>query len=248
MGPTNGAAVTNAKAPPPSLHSRILGDMREAILSGTWAPGYRVPFEHELMATYDCSRMTVNKVMTQLADAGLIERRRRAGSFVRLPRSQAAILEIHDLRTEVDALGLEYRYQLDARQIRTSTRADALLLGLHGPERVIEIRCRHFAAARVFCVERRLINLAVIRDAEAANFVDEAPGPWLVRSVPWTAAVHRISAKAADDELTTGAVAAGAPCLVIERRTWRAEQPVTFVRLAYPGAHELVARFAPSDG
>jgi GntR family histidine utilization transcriptional repressor len=40
---------------------------------------------------------------------------------------------------------------------------------------------------------------------------------------------------------------AGAPVLVVERRTWSAERPVTFVGLSYPaGAHALVARFAPA--
>ncbi len=76
-----------------SLHQRILSDIREKILSGAWAPGHRIPFEHELTAEYKCSRMTVNKALSQLAKAGLIERRRRSGSFVRQPQSQAAVLE-----------------------------------------------------------------------------------------------------------------------------------------------------------
>ena len=29
-----------------SLHRRILSDIREKILSGAWAPGHRIPFEH----------------------------------------------------------------------------------------------------------------------------------------------------------------------------------------------------------
>jgi GntR family transcriptional regulator, histidine utilization repressor len=41
-------------------------------------------------------------------------------------------------------------------------------------------------------------------------------------------------------------VTVGAPCLVIERRTWSGETPVTHVKLTYPGeAHELIARFTP---
>ncbi|TIP92587.1 MAG: GntR family transcriptional regulator, partial [Mesorhizobium sp.] len=96
---------------PLSLHQRILSDISERILSGAWAPGHRIPFEHELTAEYKCSRMTVNKALSQLAKAGLIERRRRTGSFVRRPQSQAAVLEIHDIRIEVEALGLPYRYE-----------------------------------------------------------------------------------------------------------------------------------------
>ena len=246
---TKTEGVDGRKPAPSSLHSRILADMRDAILTGTWPPGHRIPYEHELTVAYGCSRMTVNKVMTQLVETGLIERRRRAGSFVRQPRLQSAVLEIRDVRTEVAALGLAYRHEIAGRRRRRGTRADADRLGLKSVGLVLDVRCRHFAGARVFCVEHRIINLDAVPEATAETFEDEAPGPWLVRVVPWTAAEHRISASAADDGMAAaGEVPAGAPCLVIERRTWRAEKPVTFVRLTYPGAaHELVARFSPAE-
>jgi GntR family histidine utilization transcriptional repressor len=37
------------------------------------------------MARYRCSRMTVSKALSELAQADLIERRRKAGTFVRRP-------------------------------------------------------------------------------------------------------------------------------------------------------------------
>ena len=40
--------------------------------------------------------MTVSKALTELARAGLIERRRKAGSFVARPQRQSALLEIRD--------------------------------------------------------------------------------------------------------------------------------------------------------
>ena len=64
---------------PATLHERILTELRENILRGDWRPGHRIPFEHQLMARYGCSRMTVNKALSELAQADLIERRRRAG-------------------------------------------------------------------------------------------------------------------------------------------------------------------------
>ncbi|MBN9194540.1 MAG: acetate--CoA ligase family protein, partial [Microbacterium sp.] len=62
--------------------------------------------ELDLAEQYGCSRMTVNKALTQLANAGLIERRRKAGSYVAQPRAQSAVLDIHDIRDEVQSLGL----------------------------------------------------------------------------------------------------------------------------------------------
>ena len=70
-----------------------------------------------------------------------------------------------------------------------------------------------------------------------------------MQRVPWTRAEHRIRAAAARSEVARAlSVAEGTPCLVVERRTWSGETPVTQVRVTYPGeAHELVARFTPGQ-
>lgn len=235
---------------PTSLHQRILTDIGERILSGEWAPGHRIPFEHELTEEYNCSRMTVNKALSELAKTGLIERRRRSGSFVRRPRSQAAILEIHDIKAEVQALGLPYRYELLSRHKRKSTTADRALMELGEAGPVLALRCRHFAGSRPFCLEERLISLVAVPEAGVETFDEQAPGPWLIGHVPWSTAEHRIRATGADEEMAAAlGMEAGAPCLVVERRTWSAERPVTHVRFTYPAqSHTLVARFTPSQG
>lgn len=233
-----------------SLYQRILNDIRDRIVSGAWEPGFKIPFEHELTEEYGCSRMTVNKALSQLAKSGLIERRRRSGSFVRRPQSQAAVLEIHDIRTEVEALGLPYRYELISQFKRRAGAADRERLGTGVSGQLLALKCRHYAGSRPFCVEDRLINLAAVPEAGDEEFLDAAPGPWLIGRVPWSAAEHVIRAAAADAGTAAElGLSAGSPCLIIERRTWSAERPVTHVRFTYPAnAHAVVARFTPSDG
>jgi GntR family histidine utilization transcriptional repressor len=234
-------------APSVSLHQQILADIQSRILSGQWPPGHRIPFEHELTAQYGCSRMTVSKALTQLASAGLIERRRKAGSFVTRPHSQSAVLEIQDVRAEVAALGLPYRYEILARRKRRATRADRALFGVAASDMILALTCRHDAAQRPFCLEERRINLSAAPEAADEPFETVSPGAWLVGRVPWTSAEHRISAAATRGETARALnLAEGVPCLVIDRRTWSGETPVTHVKLTYPGeAHELVARFTP---
>lgn len=232
---------------PLSLHQRILGEIEARILSGEWPPGHRIPFEHELTGQFGCSRMTVSKVLTQLANAGLIERRRKAGSFVRRPHSQSAVLEIQDIKAEVSARDLPYRLEITNRRKRRGVAADRVLLDIAPREPVLELTCRHFAGLQPFCVEERIISLSAVPEAQEESFDEVPPGTWLINRVPWTGAEHRIKAVPADAAMASMLqIAPGTACLVIERRTWRAEQAVTFVRLTYPGdAHELVARFAP---
>ena len=68
--------------------------------------------------------------------------------------------------------------------------------------------------------------------------------------MPWSAAEHIIRATAAGPETAAAlGIPEGSACLVVERRTWSADQPVTHVRLTYAGdGHALVARFAPPQG
>jgi GntR family transcriptional regulator, histidine utilization repressor len=243
-------AVAPADAVPKSLHERIRGEIEQRIFSGTWPPGHRIPSEHELTAAYQCSRMTVNKVLTELARTGLIERRRKAGSFVMRTQARSAVLEIQDIQSEVQALGLPYRAEIRSLAKRRSLRADRERLELEEAGSVLDIDCLHYAGAAPFCREQRLINLNLVPEAAQQSFADITPGAWLVARVPWTSAEHRIRAEGADAATAAALkLRRGSACLVIERRTWRGGQPVTQVRLTYPGpARELVARFSPSQG
>ncbi|MDI6024926.1 histidine utilization repressor [Corticibacterium sp. UT-5YL-CI-8] len=232
-----------------TLHQRILNDLESQIVSGAWAPGHRLPFEVDLAKQYGCSRMTVNKVMTQLAKAGLIERRKKSGSFVTQPQAQSAVLEIHDIKTEVASLKLAYSYALLVTTERDADIEDRRRLGLEKAGPVLEVRCIHLAAGDPFCLEERLINLDVVPDARHADFSTIAPGPWLLERAPWTAAQHNIQAVGADRDMAKLLkLKPETACLVIERRTWNTIGPVTHVRFTYPGTrHRVVADFQPSS-
>ena len=226
-------------------YKQIRLDIEHKILTGEWPPGHRIPFEHQLMARYGCSRMTVSKALSELAQADLIERRRRAGTFVRRPKFLSAVLEIPDIRAEIGALGRSYGYELIRCARRFANAADRARLGVRKTGKVIAIACRHSADDVPFAIEDRLIDLDVVPEAAKADFAIEPPGSWLLNHVPWTEAEHSISAIMADDASAAALeIAIGAPCLVIDRRTWRSARTVTAVRLLYPGeSHKLVARF-----
>ncbi|PKA43375.1 histidine utilization repressor (plasmid) [Rhizobium sullae] len=230
-----------------TLHQRILSEIEGRIVSGEWQPGYRIPFEVDLAMQYGCSRMTVNKVLTQLAKAGLIERRKKSGSFVTQPQAQSAVLEIHDIKAEVQSLNLPYSYSVTksvSRKIKAEDNLDLPAGGL-----VKEIVCVHFAGTRPFCLEQRLINLSAVPEAADADFSALAPGAWLLKQVPWSAAEHKIYAfEAGAEEAAALGIARSTACLVIERRTWSSAGSVTHVRFTYPGdRHALVARFSPAS-
>ncbi|AMM86534.1 histidine utilization repressor [Martelella sp. AD-3] len=248
--PDETPARASSKEPtkPLALHARIQRDVENRIVSGEWPPGTRIPFEHELTAEYGCSRMTVNKALSELVKKGLIERRRKSGSYVRQPEVLSAVLEIHQLEREVRALGLAYDFRLIEREERMADEGDRKRLRLARPGRVLSLKGLHTAGRRPFCLEDRLVSLEEVPQARETDFARNPPGTWLLEQVPWSAAEHRIRATGADrDAADILDLAEGAPCLVIERRTWNASGSITQVYLTYPGdMHTLVAQFAPS--
>lgn len=230
-----------------AVYEQIKRAVARPILSGQWLPGARLPSEHELTRRFGTSRMTVNRALTALAEEGLIHRRRRAGSFVASPTAQHPVLEINDIKADVLATGRAYRFEVGSRVVRLADAADMARLGLERPTTVLAVQVCHFAAGVPFAYEDRLINLRAVPAAERELFAETPPGTWLLDHVPWTEAVHSIRAVAAD-RVVAGQLdlAEGAPCLMVERRTRRAAEPITAVRVHYPGdRHELVAHFSP---
>ena len=233
-----------------TLYQRIRGQIEDLIRSGAWAPGRKVPSETELMTQFDCSRMTVNKAMSALAEEGLIVRRRRAGSFVARPRVHSTVLDIPDIQAEIVARGETYRFELLDRKRRKPRAGDVEEMALAAGGELLALRGLHIAGDRPFALEDRLISLAAVPDAADLDFAEESPGAWLLHHVPWTEAENRISAVGAEAEVAhLLALDLGAALLAVERRTWRAGEPVTWVRQLFPGeAYDLVARFGPARG
>ncbi|CAH1674124.1 histidine utilization repressor [Chelatococcus asaccharovorans] len=245
----NDAIAPPRRAQTDSIHQRIRADIEGNIVSGAWPPGYRIPFEHELMQEYGCSRMTVNKVMSRLAEIGLIERRRRAGSFVARPQVQSAVLEIPDIKAEIVSRGQAYRYELISSQRRRATPEDRQLLVVEAGADVLLLTCRHFAAGEPFAFEVRRLNLAAVPMAADVDFASEPPGTWLLGHVPWTQAEHRIRSLNAGEAYAAALdIPPETACLVVERRTWRGGESITHARQVFPGSlYYLSATFTPTQ-
>jgi GntR family histidine utilization transcriptional repressor len=229
------------------LHQRIRADIEARIRSGEWAPGHRAPTEAELMEAYGCSRMTVNKAMIALVEAGLIVRRKRAGSFVARPKVHAPVLNIPDIQSEIVARGERYAFRLLSRVVRSPDRDSPDEIALAAGGKLLALDGVHDAGGRPFALERRVVSLKAVPEIATADFETHPPGAWLLEHVAWTEAESRISAVNAEaEDARLLALDEGAACLVVDRRTWREGQHVTRVRQIFPGeAYDLVARFGP---
>lgn len=223
---------------------QIRSAIEARIASGEWLPGHRIPFEHELVVQYGCARATVGKALTALVRAGLLERRRKAGTFVAYPHVQSAVLDIPDIGKAIAARTGSYRFDLLVSQFRTD---DGEIGNFSPGTEVRQITGIHHGQDGPFAFEDRLISLASVPEARDADFAIQSPSSWLIRSVPWTQARHRISAVGANPEVSAHlAIPRHTPCLLVERWTWRTGEPVTYVCQTFRGDRfDLVATFTP---
>ena len=68
-----------------------------------WAPGSLMPGEVELAVEFGCARATVNRAMRELAEDGMIDRKRKAGPRNNSPPSRQAEVAIPRIKEEIEA-------------------------------------------------------------------------------------------------------------------------------------------------
>lgn len=225
-------------------YASIARALRTRIESGVWQPGEAIPHERALASEFGVTRPTISRALRGLVEAGLVERRRRAGSRVAERRGRAALLRIPVVRDEIEAAGGRYGYVLLERCVVPPPPATRALFNLPGEACALHVTSLHLADGRPHQLEDRWINLSALPQAAEHDFSDESPNEWLVRTVPWSRAEHIFRAAAAQraeaDALGLGPCA---PVFVIERRTWRGDEALTSVRLLHPaGSFAIVSR------
>jgi len=229
------------------VYDQIRRAIRDLVLNGAWPPGTSVPPEHALMDRLGASRMTVHRALVQLAREGLITRRRRSGTVVASPPASHAMLDILSIPDEVRRLGQDYSFEILSRRDGKPAPEVAALFELKRAAPVIHLVTRHLSGGQPHVLEERVIHLATVPGAADESFETVPPGDWLLQHSLWSQAEHALSAVAADPrEAELLSIGRGEPCLLVERRTWNQESPVTAVRLLYPGGrHRFVGRFGP---
>lgn len=227
-----------------STYKDVKSDILSKITKGEWAPGSLVPNEIELATTFGCARATVNRAMRELADDGLIERRRKAGTRVRMTPIRQARFDIPIVRAEIEEKGAEYRYSLAESSIEPAPDWLRARLKLSDKGEILRLVCMHYADGDPYQHEDRWINLASLPQARTVNFSDVGPNEWLVSTIPFSDVEISFSAGLADQRLTDYLTCTiGDPVFTIERSTWWEGQAVTYVRLTYRPGHRLTTRY-----
>lgn len=219
----------------------IAAEARRRIAARVWPPGARIPDEADLAAEFGCARATVNRALRELAAAGLLVRRRKAGSFVAAHPVRKATFEIPVIRRDVEARGQRHGYRLIAAETLPAPAAVQARLGLAPQTPMLHLLALHLADGLPFCIEERWLNPA-IPGVAGADFASVSANEWLVRNRPFSGGSITFSADAADPRLAgLLGCAPGAALFAVERATWAGADPITAVRLTYAPGYSVAA-------
>lgn len=154
------------------------------------------------------------------------------------------MFEIWDAADAVHRLGGHYGYRLIECGMVPATSPVRAEIGLDAKTPAI----RMLSDDRPFQLQERLINVEAAPKITCQPLADVSPGQWLLANVPWTEARHSISARGATAMVAEQlGLKPGDACLIVERRTWNGEIPVTLGRFWYPGDdHSIEGQFRPS--
>jgi len=218
----------------------VRNEVLRRIRTREWMPGDWIPHEVELAAQFECSRNTVNRALREIADSGLIERRRRAGTRVALHPVRKATLDIPVIRIEIEGRRQAYAYSLLLREmVVPPPKARARMKSQHDRER-LHIVGIHMADGRPYALEDRWIDTEAVPGAAREDFTQISPNEWLVVNVPFEGGDITFSAhEATADEAEMLGCRAGAALFVTERTTWLGERTLTSVQLLFGPGYRL---------
>lgn len=221
------------------IHQELLRRIRVR----EWVPGALIPGELALAQEFGCARATVGRALNRLAEDGMLDRRRRAGTRVAERPVRHATLAIPIIRAEVEAAGAVYRHALLERTQVPAPGPVAARMGLAAGASLLRIRALHLADDRPHACEDRWVNPAAAPGIAQADLTRTSANEWLVAHAWYSDGTLGFQAAAAQpDEAELLQIAPGAAVFVLDRLTWAGDIPVTSVRLVYPPGHRMVTK------
>ncbi|PIT83889.1 histidine utilization repressor [Limnohabitans sp. 15K] len=233
---------------PVALFQQIKDHIARQIQDGTLRAGDRLPSEHELVAQFGISRMTVNRALRELVAQGRIVRVAGVGSFVAEKKPQSTLLQIVNLASEIRQRGHDYACEMLVVERVAATLEVAAALNVRTGESVFHSVCVHLEDGVPIQLEDRFVNPQVVPDFAQQDFSAQQPSEFLLRTVPFDEIEHVVDAVLPTAEQAQRLqMDAAEPCLLLTRRTWTQGTPVTLVRCLHPASrYRLGSRYQSS--
>lgn len=228
--------MTDAKGFEPA-YERIKAHLREMITSGNLKEGDRIPSENLLAKEFGVVRMTANRAIIDLVHEGALHRVKGSGTFVSPARYDSTIVEIRSIADEIASRGHSHSAKVlfNAPVSPSETIANALCLQTNSS--AFHTQLLHYESGRAIQLEDRWVNPKAAPNYLEQDFTKITPTEYLLGAVPLQRAEFRIRAEIPSESASQALdLGSNEPVLVLRRRTFTRDTPVTIAELYHPAS------------
>ncbi|MEA3363827.1 MAG: histidine utilization repressor [Thermodesulfobacteriota bacterium] len=208
----------------------------QAIEDRTYPSDAQIPTENALAEKFGVSRMTANRAVKELVAEGKLVRHQGIGTFVVMPQAESPLLEIRNIADEIRGRHNVYsneRYRLQEVQADKDL-ADQL--GIAAGDPVFHSLIVHKENGRPLQLAERYVNALIVPEYIKQDFSVTTPSEYLSELFPLSEMEHIVEAilpSSLEQDLLN--ISADTPCLLVNRRTWSANNLISYARLVHPG-------------
>ncbi len=215
-------------------------EVRRRIHAREWPPGELIPNEADLAVEFGCARSTVNRALRSLAESGLLDRKRKAGTRVAAEPVARATLNIAVIRHEIEEQAAKYGYMLIERSLVMPPLHVSGAMKTQTTQTLLYVRALHLADDTPYAFEERWINTSVVPGAASESFESLSANEWLLKHAPYTHGDIAFSSVQAGPEVAGILdVPPQSALFAIDRLTWDNETSVTKVCLLFAPGYKL---------
>lgn len=225
-----------------SLGQQVRMHVLSRIESGEWPEGSRIPSEAKLVEQLGMSRMTIHIALRDLSAEGVLLRKQGAGTFVAPRRRQSTFLELRNIHTEIEGRGNRHTTDVLTLETLNCSMSVATEMNIPTGSQVFHSVLVHRENDKPIQVEDRYVNMQFSPDYLDQDFTTITPNEHLMAAGALEEVEHVIQAIPAEASVAALLeMDAGAPVLLLRRRTWSRGMIATSARLLHPGARFSLA-------
>lgn len=116
-------------ASPLPLYHQLAEQLFSDIRAGLYAPGTRIPSEHQLAEAFKLGRPTVRQATDSLIQRGILVRRRGSGTYVRSVPAQVDLFSLAGTLVSFEAQGIQLQSEVDRPRLELVSEAEHPLNG-----------------------------------------------------------------------------------------------------------------------
>lgn len=210
--------------------------INQAIGDSTYPPDAQIPTEYELAKMFTVSRMTANRAVKELVAEGKLVRHPGLGTFVTLIQAESPLLEIRNIADEIRGRHNIYSNECYRLQEVKADKELAGQLGITAGDPVFHSLIVHKENGRPLQLAERYVNALLVPEYVEQDFSTMTPSQYLSELFPLSEVEHIVEAiRPSPLEGDLLHIPSGIPCLLVNRRTWSANQLISYARLVHPG-------------